>query len=166
TELVCPCFVEDMSDSSQHTPGSPHFLPTLSPRYFQSWPPYFYAQSSHCFENGWSVDGELFPLPCGLPRWDCLRYHPRMNYARKWGTEVVQSESQKEPQMPPGEVDKDKDSNVEETNEPLRGLRSTSEKELEPETCDGGDCPERDASPDRPGSLSCWPWLPKAFGLK
>lgn len=155
--------MEDMSDSSQHTPRSPQVWPAQSPRYSQSWPPCFCPESSYCFEKGWSVDWELFPPPSELCSWDCLKYHPRPNYAVKWSAEVVQRERQ-EHQTPPGEVDKDKDSNVEERDEPSRGLLRGSEKGLEPETCDGGDCAERDPASDGPGCLNCGSWLQRAFG--
>lgn len=60
-----------------------------------------------------------------------------------WDTEVYQSEEgKKEPQVPPGDVDNDKDSNAEEPDQPSPGLLRTWKKGQKPETCDGGEGPE------------------------
>uniref|UniRef100_A0A8C8W167 Uncharacterized protein n=1 Tax=Peromyscus maniculatus bairdii TaxID=230844 RepID=A0A8C8W167_PERMB len=139
-------------------------LPALRTQYSMSWPLCYLGEPSHCFEEGWSVEWELFSLPCGLDCLDCLRYHPRPNSAMK--RDVFQSESQKNPQMPPGEVDKDKDSHLEGPDQPSTGLLSIWKKGQELETCDGGDCPEHDPASDHPRCLSCWPWLQRAFGRK
>ena len=152
--------MEAMSDSSQHSRQSPHALPDQSSQYSKYWTLCFCPETSHCFEEGCSVGGELLSLPSKLYSWDCLRYHPRLHCARKWSAEILQSESQKEPQMPPGEVD-DKDSHAEEPDQASPGLHSISEQGLELVTCDGGDYPEGDPASD---SLSCWLWLQRAFG--
>ncbi|KAL6041338.1 hypothetical protein STEG23_007454, partial [Scotinomys teguina] len=62
-----------------------------------------------------------------------------LNCTKKRGAEVFQSESQKKPQKSPREVDKDKDSNVEEPDQPSTGLLSIWEKGLELETCDAAE---------------------------
>lgn len=169
---VCPSFVEAMSDSSQHRRQSPHTLPDLSSQYSKSWPLCFCTEPRHCFEEGCSVGWELLSLPCGLHTWDCLRYHPRLDCARKWSAEILQSESQKEPQIPPGKVD-NKDSNVEEPDQSSPSLHSISEQGLELVTCAGGDYPEGDPAypegdpaSDSPRCLNCWLWLQRAFGRK
>uniref|UniRef100_A0A8C8UMP1 Uncharacterized protein n=1 Tax=Peromyscus maniculatus bairdii TaxID=230844 RepID=A0A8C8UMP1_PERMB len=162
---IPPGFMEDMS-ILHSTPRRTLVLPALSPRYSMSWPLCYLGKPSHCFEEGWSVEWELFSLPCGLDCLDCLRFHPRPNSAMKRGADVFQSESQKKPQMSPGEVDKDKDSNVEKPDQPSTGLLSIWKKGQELETCDGGDYPDPDPASDHPRSLGCWPWLQRAFGRK
>lgn len=71
----------------------------------------------------------------------------------KRGVDVFQSESQKKPQMSPGEGHKDNYSNVEKKpDQPSTGLLSIWKKGQELETCDGGDCPERDPASTIPGA--------------
>ena len=64
----------------------------------------------------------------------------------KKGTEVFQSESQRNPQVSPGDVKNYKDKDTEEPDQPSPSL--IREKELELETCDGGDCPDQDSASD------------------
>ena len=80
----------------------------------------------------------------------------------KNGTEVLQGESEREPQESPGDVDKDKD--TEEPDQPTPSL--LREEGLELETCDGVDCPDQDPASDSPRNLGCWAWLQRAFGHK
>uniref|UniRef100_A0A8C8UPY9 Uncharacterized protein n=1 Tax=Peromyscus maniculatus bairdii TaxID=230844 RepID=A0A8C8UPY9_PERMB len=137
-----------------------------SPRYTPARPLCSFPEPSHRFEEFWSFEWELFSLPSALDSWDCLRFHPRPNSALKRGADVFQSESQKKPQMSPGEVDKDKDSNVEVPDQPSTSLLSIWKKGQELETCDAGDYPDPDPASDHPRCLSCWPWLQRAFGRK
>ena len=103
-------------------------------------------------------------LLCVFESVDYLRSYRRLNSAMKKGTEVFQSESQRNPQVSPGDVKNYKDKDTEEPDQPLPSL--LREKGLELETCDGGDCTDQDPAPDSPRSLGCWAWLQRAFGQK
>ncbi|XP_051028212.1 uncharacterized protein LOC127212188 [Acomys russatus] len=160
----CSCFLEDSSDSAEPGPPNAQSLPSLSQRYPKSLPLCSYAEPSHCFEGGFSIEWDPVFLPCVFEGWDFLSYQGRSNCVRKLGTEVFYNESQKEPQVASGDVDSDKDSETEKSGQPSPGL--LRDKGLHLEASDGGDCPQKDPVSGSPRCLGCWPWLQRAFGRK
>ncbi|XP_021036679.1 uncharacterized protein LOC110308588 [Mus caroli] len=156
----CPCLVQDTSHSEEHSLQTAQELPALSPRYSRSEPQCFCGEPNHCHEDDWIVDWEPYYLPCVFESWDCLRYHSGLNCAMKKGTEVFQIESQRGPLVFPGDVDNDKD--TEEPDKPSPSL--LREKELELETCDGGDCSHQDPAFESPKRLGFCLWLQRVFG--
>lgn len=150
----CSSFLEETSDSAEPAAPNPNISPSLSQGSSKSKQLYYYAEQGYSLEDdcsdGW---GQVF-LPCVLESWDFLSYHHRSNCLRTRCTEVFHSESQKEPQVSPG----DADSETEEPGQPSPCLPL--------EASGGGDCPEQDPVSDSPRCLGCWPWLPRAFGRK
>ena len=100
--------VKDTSDSAEHALVSAQVLPALSPRYCKADPVCFGREPSYCSEEVRIIDWDLY-LDYD---WDlCLdyqRYYGRLNCTMMKGTEVLQGESQREPQVSPGDVDKAK----------------------------------------------------------
>ena len=158
-----PSFVKDTSDSERHAPPNAPVLPALSTKCSKSDPRCVCGESRHCSVDGWFADWDLYSF-CVFESLDYLRYYQRVNCAMKKGTEVSQSESQRESQVSPGDVHNNKDKGIEEPNQPLPSL--FTEKGLELETCDGGDGPDQDPASDSPRNLGCWAWLQRAFGQK
>lgn len=147
----CPCFVKDMSDSSEQELQSAHVLPALSPQRSKYAPCCFCGEPSHSYEDDWIVDWEPYYLPYVFESWDCLRYRPGLNCTMKRGTEVFQSESHGELQVSPGDK-------YEDTGEPDQPSPSLLRKNgLELETCEGKDFPDQDSAPDSPRCLDCCP---------
>jgi len=143
----CPCFVKDMSDSSEQELQSAHVLPALSPQCSKC----FCGEPSHSYEDNWIVDWEPYYLPHVFESWDCLRYRPGLNCTMKRGTEVFQSESRGELQVSLGDK-------YEDTGEPDQPSPSLLRKNgLELETCEGKDFPDQDSAPDSPRCLDCCP---------
>uniref|UniRef100_A0A8C6I0X5 Uncharacterized protein n=1 Tax=Mus spicilegus TaxID=10103 RepID=A0A8C6I0X5_MUSSI len=153
-------FVKDTSDTEEHALPSAQVLPAQSTRCSKSETLCLGKEQSHCSEEGWIAELDLYSF-CVFESVDCLRSYHRLNSAKK-GTEIFQNVSQREPQVSPGDVDKDKD--TEEPDQPSPSL--LREKRLDLVTCDGGDCTDRDPAPDSPRSLGCWAWLQRAFGQK
>uniref|UniRef100_A0A8C6I1Y6 Uncharacterized protein n=1 Tax=Mus spicilegus TaxID=10103 RepID=A0A8C6I1Y6_MUSSI len=136
-------FVKDTSDSADYELLSAQVLPSLSSQCSKSEPLRFGRQTSHCSEDdGCIIDWDLYL--------DYKRYYRRSNCTMKKGTEVFQSESQRDPQVSWGDVDNNKEKDTEEPD--LLLLSLLREKGLELETCDGGDCPDQDSASD---SFSC-----------
>lgn len=158
----CSCFVKGMSDSSEQELQSAQTLPALSPQCSKSEPRCFCGEPSQWYKDDWIVDWEPYQLPYVFKSWDCLRYRPGLNCIMKRGTEVSQSERHGEPQVSPGDVDNDKD--TEEADQPSPSL--LRKKELELETCEGEDFPDHDPASDSPRCLGCFPWFHRTFGQK
>ena len=131
-------FVKDTSDSADYELLSAQVLPSLSSQCSKSEPLRFGRQTSHCSEDGGIIDWDLYL--------DYKRYYRRSNCTMKKGTEVFQSESQRDPQVSRGDVDNNKEKDTEEPD--LLLLSLLREKGLELETCDGGDCPDQDPASD------------------
>ncbi|NP_001411644.1 DNA segment, Chr 13, ERATO Doi 608, expressed [Mus musculus] len=131
-------FVKDTSDSADYELLSAQVLPSLSSQCSKSEPLRFGRQTSHCSEDGGIIDWDLYL--------DYKRYYRRSNCTMKKGTEVFQSESQRDPQVSRGDVDNNKEKDTEEPD--LLLLSLLREKGLELETCDGGDCPDQDSASD------------------
>ena len=131
-------FVKDTSDSADYELLSAQVLPSLSSQCSKSVPLRFGIQTSHCSEDGGIIDWDLYL--------DYKRYYRRSNCTMKKGTEVFQSESQRDPQVSRGDVDNNKEKDTEEPD--LLLLSLLREKGLELETCDGGDCPDQDSASD------------------
>ena len=158
-----PSFVKDTSDIEEHALPSAQVLPAQSTRCSNSETLCFSKEQSHCSEDGWIANWDLYSF-CVFESVDYLRSYRRLNSAMKKGTEVFQIESQRGPQVFPGDMDNDKD--TEEPDQPLPSL--LREKGLELETCDGGDCPDQDPASYSARHLGCWPWIQmaSAFGQK
>uniref|UniRef100_J3QMN9 Tcstv family member 6A n=1 Tax=Mus musculus TaxID=10090 RepID=J3QMN9_MOUSE len=135
---LAPAFVKDTSDSADYELLSAQVLPSLSSQCSKSEPLRFGRQTSHCSEDGGIIDWDLYL--------DYKRYYRRSNCTMKKGTEVFQSESQRDPQVSRGDVDNNKEKDTEEPD--LLLLSLLREKGLELETCDGGDCPDQDSASD------------------
>ncbi|NP_001411648.1 Uncharacterized LOC132475968 [Mus musculus] len=156
-------FVKDTSDTKEHALPSAHALAAQSTRCSKSETLCLGKEQNHCSEEGWIADWDLYSF-CVFESVDYLRSHLRLNSAKKKGTEIFQSVSQREPQVSPGVVDMDNDKDTEEPDQPSPSL--LREKRLDLVTCDGGDCTDQDPAPDSPRSLGCWAWLQRAFGQK
>ncbi|XP_076772497.1 uncharacterized protein LOC143435124 [Arvicanthis niloticus] len=149
-----PSLVKETSDSEEQALPSSRVFPALSTQCSKSEPLCFGRGPSHCSKDGWIVDWDLYL--------DYVRYYHKLNCAKKRGTKIFQSESHMEPQVSPGDVNKDKD-----TEEPEpHSSNLFREKSQEHETCDGGDCPDKDPASDSPRCQGCWAWLQRAFGQK
>ena len=158
----CLSFVKNTSDSEEHGLPSTHVMPGPSTGSCTSVPLSFSGEPNLCSEDGWIVEWDPYSSPCVFEILDYLRYYHILNRDLRKATEVFQSESQRQPQVSPGNVKKDKDR--EEPDQPSPSL--LREKGLELETCDGGDCPDQDPASDSPRCLGCWAWLPGAFAQK
>ena len=155
------CFVKDTSDTEEHTLSCTHVMPAQSTRCSNSETLCFSEEQSHCSEDGWIANWDLYSF-CVFESVDYLRSYRRLNSAMKKGTEVFQSESQRKPKVSPGDVENYKD--TEEADPPFPSL--LREKGLDLATCDGGDCPDQDPVSDNSRHLGCWAWLQRAFGQK
>ncbi|NP_001297556.1 uncharacterized protein LOC236546 [Mus musculus] len=158
-----PSFVKDTSDIEEHAVPSAQVLPAQSTRCSKSETLCFSKEQSHCSEDGWIANWDLYSF-CVFESVDYLRSYRRLNSAMKKGTEVFQSESQRKPQVSPGDVESYKDKDTEEPDQPSPSL--LREKGLDLATCDGGDCPDQDPVSDSSRHLGCWAWLQRAFGQK
>ena len=108
-------FVKDTSDIEEHALPSAQVLPAQSTRCSKSETLCFSKEQSHCSEDGWIAEWDLYSF-CVFESVDYLRSYHRLNSAMKKGTEVFQSESQRKPQVFPGDMDNDKD--TEEPDQP------------------------------------------------
>ncbi|XP_021010810.1 uncharacterized protein LOC110288910 [Mus caroli] len=154
-------FVKDTTDTEAHTLFCTHVLPAQSTRCSKSETLCLGTEQSHCSEDGWIAVWDLYSF-CVFESVDYLRSYRRLNSAKKRGTEVFQSESQREPQVSPGNVDNKKEKDAEDADKPSPSL--LREKGLEVETCEGGDCPEEHPASDGARHLGCWAWLQSSFG--
>ena len=153
-------FVKDTSDSADYELLSAQVLPSLSSQCSKSEPLRFGRQTSHCSEDGWVLEWEI----CVFESVDYLDSYHKFNCTMKKSTEVFQSECQRESQVSPGDVENNKDKDTEEPDQPSPSL--LREKGLEVETCDGGDCPDKDPASYSARHLGCWAWLQRAFRQK
>ncbi|XP_021010247.1 uncharacterized protein LOC110288160 [Mus caroli] len=154
-------FVKDTTYTEEHTLSHTHVLPAQSTRCSKSETLCLGKEESHCSVDGWIADWDLYSF-CVFESVDYLRSYQRWNSAKKKSTEVFQCESQREPQVSPGDVDNKKEKVAEEPDQPSPSL--LREKRLEVETCDGGDCPDKDPASDGARHLGCWAWLQSSFG--
>ena len=116
--LSFPGFVKDTSDTEEH---SAQVLPAQSTRCSKSETLCLDKEQSHCSEEGWLPEWDLYSF-CVFESVDYLRSYHRLNSAMKKGTEVFQSESQRKPQVSPGDVENDKDKDTEELDQPSPSL--------------------------------------------
>jgi hypothetical protein len=105
-------FVKDTSDTEEH---SAQVLPAQSTRCSKSETLCLDKEQSHCSEEGWLPEWDLYSF-CVFESVDYLRSYCRLNSAKK-GTEIVQSVSQREPQVSPGDVDIDNNKDTEEPDQ-------------------------------------------------
>lgn len=158
--LSFPGFVKDTSDTEEHALPSAHALAAQSTRCSKSETFCLSKEQSHCSEDGWVLEWEI----CVFESVDYLDSYHKFNCTMKKSTEVFQSECQRESQVSPGDVENNKDKDTEEPDQPSPSL--LREKGLEVETCDGGDCPDKDPASYSARHLGCWAWLQRAFGQK
>ncbi|XP_052019119.1 uncharacterized protein LOC127669352 [Apodemus sylvaticus] len=159
-----PSFDKDTLNSEEHVLISAPVLPAMSTSCSMSYPHCFCGESSHCSEDGWFADWDLYSF-CVFESVDNLRYYQRFNCAMKKSTDVSQILSQRNTHVASGDVNNNnQDKDIEEVDQPSPSL--LREKGLELETYDGGDCPDQDPVSDSPRNLRCWAWLQKTFGQK
>ncbi|XP_021044645.1 uncharacterized protein LOC110314758 [Mus pahari] len=157
-----PGFVKDTSDAEEHALPSAQVLPAQNKRCSKS-ETFCLDKEQSSSEDGWIADLDLYSF-CVFESVDYLRSYRRLNSAMKKDTEVFQSESQRKPQVPSGDVESDKYKDRVESDQPSPSL--LRKKGLDLATCDGGDCPDQDPASDSARHLGCWAWLHRAFGQK
>ena len=146
-------FVKNTADYREHGLPSGCDLPAMSTRSSKSQHLSFCGEPNHSFDDGWIVDWNLHPFYYVFESLDNLRYSSRLNCAKK-GTEVFQTESQREPQVSSIDVDNNKVKGIEDPDQPLTSL--LKEKGLEIETCDGEGCTDQDPASDISMNLGYW----------
>ena len=81
-------FVKNTADSEEHGLLSGCDLPALTTRFSMSEPCCFCGESSHCSEDGWCADWDLYSF-CVCESVDYLRYNQRLNCDMKKSTEML-----------------------------------------------------------------------------
>ena len=92
-----PSFVKDTSDIEEHAVPSAQVLPAQSTRCSKSETLCFSKEQSHCSEDGWIAEWDLYSF-CVFESVDYLRSYRRLNSAKKRSSRVRVRESHKCPQ--------------------------------------------------------------------